>query len=298
MAYKKHLNTIIEKEYHKELIGMTQDSPIEEELFNALSNPLRRKILEFIDEIDGATYTDLTENFDLKSGPLYYHLRQMKQFVHQVEGKKYRLTEYGVKALNIFQGKKKPEYETFDETKKPKVFSMWKFSLAPLIRFFAKNPIHALIEFVILAGVSVFIGWQSDVIIVGNFVVTFKIPLWAGYLSLLGSWLFIAGFSDLLSRFIYKKKNNTFALLNVINLIFIPSVIFTIIIGIIGWASGTTLVIPSIVLLILHGLFQIWSFLIIITAIGEMKELTIEKSAIIAMVVSYAQIFTLIFILL
>ena len=276
---------------------MAQESPIEEAMFTALSNPIRRKIIEFIDYIGGATYTDLTEEFELKSGPLYYHLRQMKQFVYQGENKKYLLTEDGVKALNLFIGKK-PEYEIFEEPEKPAVFSMGKFSLNPLIQFFAKNPIHALIEFVILAGVSVFMAWQSEILIVGNFVVSYKVPLWLGYLSLIGSWLFIAGFSEVLSRFVFKKKKNSFALINVINLIFLPSFLFTIIVGLVGLASEGTVAVPSIVLLVLHGVFQIWSFLIVITAIGELKELSIERSAIIAMVVSYIQIFTLIFVLL
>ncbi len=277
---------------------MSKDSAIEEAMFDALSNPLRRKILEFIDEIGGATYTDLTENFELKSGPLYYHLRQMKKFVYQGENKVYLLTDDGTKALNIFKGKKEPEYEIFEMPEKPDVFSIGKFSLLPMVKFFAKNPIHSFIEFIILAGFSVFIGWNSDILIVGNFVLFYDVPLWVGYVSLLASWIFIAGFSELISRFIYKKKKHTFALINVINLIFIPSFLFTIIVGIIGWASDTTLVVPSIVLLVLHGLFQIWSFLIIITAVGELKELTIERSAIISMIVSYTQIFTLIFILL
>ncbi len=277
---------------------MSQDSKIEEALFTALSNPIRRRILEFIEEIGGATYTDLTETFELKSGPLYHHLRQMKQFVYQGDNKKYFLSEDGVKALNILKGKEKPEYEVFEETEKPKVFSIWKFSLAPLIRFFAKNPVHALIEFVILAGISVFIGWGSKILIVGNFVISYEVPLWLGYISLLGSWIFIAGFTEILSRFAFKKNKNTFPLINVTNLIFLPSFLFTVIVGIIGWASGTAIVVPSIVLLILHGVFQIWSFLIIITAVGEIKELSVEKSALIAMIVSYAQIFTLIFILL
>ena len=277
---------------------MNHDSTIEEAMFTALANPLRRKIIEFIDEIGGASYKDLTENFELKSGPLYYHLRQMRKFVYQGDSKKYLLTEDGMKALNIFRGKKEQEYETFEIPEKPKVFSMGKLSLKPMVKFFAKNPIHSFIEFIILAGFSVFIGWNSNILVVGNFVINYEVPLWLSYISLLGSWIFIAGFSELLARFIYKKKRNVFALINVINLIFIPSFLFTIIVGVSGWVSGITLVIPSAVLLVLHGIFQIWSFLIIITAIGEVKELTIEKSAIISMIVSYAQIFALIFILL
>ncbi|MHA2308197.1 MAG: winged helix-turn-helix domain-containing protein, partial [Candidatus Heimdallarchaeaceae archaeon] len=233
---------------------MSQESKIEEAMFTALSNPIRRKILEFIDEIGGATYTDLTETFELKSGPLYYHLRKMKQFVYQDEHKKYLLTEDGAKALSIFKGKKEPDYEIFEKIEKPNVFSIWKFSLVPLVRFFSKNPIHALIEFVILAGVSVFIGWGSNFLIVGNFVIPYEVPLWLGYVSLFVSWIFIGGFAEILSRFVYKKKKKSFTLINVTNLIFLPSFIFTIITGIISWTSGTTVVIPSILLLILHGL--------------------------------------------
>ena len=277
---------------------MSQESNIEEAMFTALSNPLRRKILDFIDDLGGATYTDLTETFGLKSGPLYYHLRQMKQFIYQDEHKKYRLTEDGLKALNIIRGKKEPEYEIFEEPEKPNVFSIWKFSLVPLVRFFAKNPIHALIEFIILAGVSVFIGWGSNFMIVGNFVIPFEIPLWLGYISLFASWIFIGGFAEILSRFVFKKRKNSFALINVSNLIFLPSFIFTIITGIISWSSGAAVVVPSVVLLVLHGVFQVWSFLIIITAVGDVKEISIEKSAIVAMLVSYTQIFALIFILL
>ena len=277
---------------------MSQESNIEEAFFTALSNPLRRKILEFIEDLGGATYTDLTETFGLKSGPLYYHLRQMKQFVYQDEHKKYRLTDDGLKALNIFRGKKEPDYEKFEDPEKPNVFSIWKFSLVPLVRFFAKNPIHALIEFIILAGVSVFIGWGSNFLIVGNFVIPYELPLWLGYMSLFASWIFVGGFTEILSRFVFKKRKKSLALINATNLIFLPSFLFTIIIGIIAWASATTITIPPVLLLVLHGLFQVWSFLIIITAVGDVKELSIEKSAIVAMLVSYTQIFALIFILL
>ena len=117
---------------------MSEDLQIDEELFSILSNPTRRKILKFIEEIGGATYTDLIEEFELKSGPLYYHLRQMKLFVYQGDDKKYFLTEKGKTTVLSLQGKKEHEYEIYEEQVKPKVFSIWKFTLAPFIRFFAK----------------------------------------------------------------------------------------------------------------------------------------------------------------
>jgi len=279
---------------------MSEDSKVDVIDFKALSNPTRRSILEYIAEMEWVTYTQLTEKFELKSGPLYYHLRQIKQFVYQDKHKKYYLTEEGKKAIIIIQGSDKQQTEIIyrEKEEEHRVFSIGKFSLAKFIRFFAKNPIHTLIEFVILAGVSVFLGSGNKILIVGNFVVPLEVPIWLAYVSLIGSWLFVGGFAELLSRLGYKKKQKPFTFLNVSNLIFLPSFLFILIVALVGAASGATVLVPSIVLLILHGVFQIWSFLVIITALGEIKELSINKSALIAMFVSYAQIFALIFILL
>ncbi|MCG3256926.1 MAG: helix-turn-helix transcriptional regulator [Candidatus Heimdallarchaeota archaeon] len=279
---------------------MSEDFKVDVIDFKALSNPTRRSILEYIADMQWVTYTQLTEKFELKSGPLYYHLRQIKRFVYQDEHKKYYLTEEGKKAIEIIQGKndKKVEIVYREKEEEHRVFSIGKFSLAKFIRFFAKNPIHTIIEFVILAGVSVYLGVGNKILIVGNFVVTLEVPLWLAYLSLLGSWLFVGVFSELIARFGYKKKEKSLALLNVSNLIFLPSFLFVLSVALAGLASGTTVVVPSIIMLILHGVFQIWSFLVIITALGEIKELSIDKSALIAMFVSYSQILALIFILL
>ena len=204
------------------------------------------------------------------------------------------------KAIIIIQGRDNKEVEIIYQEKEEehRVFSIGKFSLAKFIRFFAKNPIHTLIEFIILAGVSVFIGSGNKILIVGNFVVPLEVPIWLAYVSLIGSWLFVGGFAELLSRLGYKKKQKPFTLLNVSNLIFLTSFLFILIVSLVGVATGATVFVPSIVLLILHGVFQIWSFLVIITALGEIKELSVDKSALIAMFVSYTQIIALIFILL
>lgn len=279
---------------------MSDDSKTKAAVFKALSNPIRRQILEYIEDMEWVTYTDLTEKFDLKSGPLYYHLRQMKQFIFQDDQKKYYLSDEGKNALEIYKGKDVSEVKIIYKEKEEehRVFSIGKFSLAKFIRFFANNPYHTLIEFVILAGVSVYLGSRNQILIVGNFVVNLEIPIWLAYISLVGSWIFIGGISELLARFGYKKKNKPLAFVNVSNLIFLPSFLLVLTLALAGVASGGTVVVPSILMLILHGIFQVWSFLVIITALGEIKKLSIEKSALIAMLVSYTQIFALIFILL
>ncbi|NPD90144.1 MAG: helix-turn-helix transcriptional regulator [Asgard group archaeon] len=277
---------------------MSDDTQLKMELFSALSHPIRRQMLEFIAKEKEVSYTQLTDTFELKSGPLYHHLRKVSQFVYQREDKKYCLTEEGLKAIAILQGVDAPSFEELDTLLKPKIIQIGKVSLAPFIRFFSNNPYHVYIEFIILAVISGYLGVTNKIIIVGNFVLNFEISLVLAYVSMFASWIFLAIVSEVLSRVFYKKKENTIAIFGVTSLIFLPSFIFILVVWLTGLIMGTTIVVPTIALLILHGIFQIWSFLVIATALGVLKDLSLEKSAIIALIGNYIQIFSVIFIML
>lgn len=276
---------------------MTDDIEQRAEMFAAFSHPIRRQMLEFIAEEEEATYTMLTKKFDLKSGPLYHHLRRIKKFIYQREDKKYCLTEEGKKVLALLKGEEEPKPHGIIEEEKPEVFSIGKFSLEPLIKFFVKNPYHIFIEFFILVAVFGYLAAAYGVLVLGNFVINFETSLWIVYAIMIASWLFTAGLTEILARFAYKKKRNTIRIFGVSWLVFIPAFLFILISWLIGLTSGITIVVPSFVLLILHGIFQIWSFLILTTAIGSLKELSKEKSALISLVVIYTQVFVLIFVL-
>ncbi|MCG3227134.1 MAG: helix-turn-helix transcriptional regulator [Candidatus Heimdallarchaeota archaeon] len=277
---------------------MADDTQLKMEIFSVLSHPIRRKILELIEKEKEVSYTQLTETFELKSGPLYHHLRKMGQFVYQREDKKYCLTEEGLKAIAMLQGVDGPSFEDLGTLVKPKIIQIGKVSLAPFIKFFSKNPYHVYIEFIIFAAISGYLGATNKILIVGNFVLNFEISLVLAYVSMFASWIFLAIVSEVLSRLFYKKKENTVALFGVTSLIFLPSFIFILVVWLTGLIMGTTIVVPTIVLLILHGIFQIWSFLVIATALGVLKELSLEKSALIALIGNYIQIFSVIFIML
>ena len=277
---------------------MTEDREQKAEMFAAFSHPMRRQMLEYIAEEEEVTYTMLTKKFELKSGPLYHHLRRIKKFVYQREDKKYCLTDEGKKALFLVKGEVEPKSHGIIEEEKPKVFNIGKFSLEPLIKFFVKNPYHIFIEFFILVAVFGYLASAYGIIVLGNFVVNFEASLWLVYVIMIASWLFTAGLTEILARFVYKKKRNTLRIFGIAWLIFIPAFLFILVTWLIGLSSGITIVVPSFVLLILHGIFQIWSFLILTTAIGSLKELSKEKSAIISLIVTYIQVFVLIFVML
>lgn len=277
---------------------MTEDIEQKAEMFAAFSHPIRRQMLEYIEEEEEVTYTMLTKKFELKSGPLYHHLRRIKKFVYQREDKKYCLTDEGKKALSLVKGEVEPKSHGIIEEEKPKVFNVGKFSLEPLIKFFVKNPYHIFIEFFILVAVFGYLASAYGIIVLGNFVVNFEASLWLVYVIMIASWLFTAGLTEILARFVYKKKRNTLRIFGIAWLVFIPAFLFILVTWLIGLSSGITIIVPSFVLLLLHGIFQIWSFLILTTAIGSLKELSKEKSVIISLIVIYIQVFVLIFVML
>ncbi len=277
---------------------MTDDINQKAEMFAAFSHPIRRQMLEYIEEEGEATYTMLTAKFELKSGPLYHHLRRIKKFVYQREDKKYCLTDEGKKALAMLKGEEEPKPHGIIDDEKPKVFSIGKFSLEPLIKFFVKNPYHIFIEFFILVAVFGYLASAYGIIVLGNFVANFEASLWLVYVLMIASWLFTAGLTEILARFVYKKKRNTIRIFGVSWLVFVPAFLFILVSWFIGLSTGTTIVVPPFVLLILHGIFQIWSFLVLTTAIGSLKELSKEKSVIISLIVIYIQVFVLIFVML
>ena len=125
----------------------------------------------------------------------------------------------------------------------------------------------------------------------------YETNLFFSYLSIVASWLFLGGVIELIARFVFKKKGKSFHLISVSSIVFLPIFLFFIILWFIGLLSASAVILPAIVLLIMHGIFQVWTFMVLTTSLGVLKKLSIEKAAISAMFVSYIQIMITIFVL-
>lgn len=70
------------------------------DIFKALSHPTRRKILRKIAEKGVVSYKELT-SIEPKAGVLYHHLRLLGDLIYQDENKLYKLTDKGLKVLEF-----------------------------------------------------------------------------------------------------------------------------------------------------------------------------------------------------
>ena len=70
-----------------------------EDIFEALSNPIRRKILILLNE-KPMNYKELAAKLNISIGSLYYHLSYLKPLISQDELKRYLLNERGREVVN------------------------------------------------------------------------------------------------------------------------------------------------------------------------------------------------------
>ncbi len=125
-------------------------SQIENVVFQALANPVRRTILRIIaSKAQGASYTELITELSLSTGKMNYHLEQLGGLVEKNGERRYVLTPLGIKALNQLSLMK--EEITSDDAKYVRIAeSAQKSSLQPTLKSFL---------LVGIAFASLFVAW-------------------------------------------------------------------------------------------------------------------------------------------
>lgn len=104
----------------------------EDEVFSILSHPLRRKILRSMYHKNSITFTEMSD-WGVKTGTLYFHLRELAPLIQQNDDKKYSLTKSGktlsqwfitdsegktrVNKINSFTLIAQPIYAAFEQSK-------------------------------------------------------------------------------------------------------------------------------------------------------------------------------------
>lgn len=280
---------------------MSEQVDYESLLFDVLANPIRRKIIEEIAISEKLSYKQLVRLTKLKSGPLYHHLHKLENLLEQDEEKQYLLSDEGKRAVKLIEVSKAEEIEDYTEAAQEpvelRIITFFGLSLRPIVAFFAKHPYRTLAEFLILAIICGYLSYRDDILLLGNFTLSIETEIYFSYLSLFLSWLFLGGIAELIARFIFKKKEGTMALLSVTGLSFLPVFIFSIVVFIVNLSVQTAVYLPLIPLLIIHGVFQIWTFYVLSTTLGVVKKLSLDKSIIISLILNYIQILIVIFVL-
>lgn len=280
-----------------ELDGNPQQEEIshseEEIIYNALGSQIRRDILSFINKYQIVGFNELRKEFrSLKVGSLYHQLNTLKELIEQNDNKKYLLSDLGKVAHNIMilnkdhieaSNVKLPTKKEKSFTKKSLELITFFFLPRKIFQYLASEPLRTLFEGSIIIGAILFFAIDSQLVLIGFYPL--KVEDWYfSVIGIIGLWVFLALFTELLYTLFYKRRFNPVKLLAVVPFTLLPSMIALFFIWLQTKVSGTFLFLEGQILIVLG---QIWSLSLMTTAVSQSKELTMSRSSLVVLFTFY-----------
>jgi len=261
----------------------------EQRLYEALSHPIRRKILRLIAEQGFTTYSDLIAELELTPGSLYHHLGSLKDLVVQDEEKRYRFSSLGARATKLLDTgtgyvATNPAQNMLEVRRNP-FFEI--FSFQSLITTLNNAPIHSILESILIIGL---LGWLSSSMntVVAGYIILFKkysfpISLLAVIASCGTLFLFFEGGS----RYLFTRPQEIRGIWFITVISFLPQTIFLGIWYLLFRFLELTSISSTMALVIITCL-QFWSLLIQVVNLRRIKKLAMEKALVLALGALYA----------
>jgi len=82
---------------------MSVDQENVSKILNALSHPIRRQILLYLNQRQEGSFTDLATTLNVDTGKLSFHLRSLEAFLEQAPAGKYKLSRVGQNAIMLIK---------------------------------------------------------------------------------------------------------------------------------------------------------------------------------------------------
>lgn len=262
-------------------------------VYDALSHPLRKRIVEIIGEKKLAGFKDLKDMLNVSVGTLYYHLDVLEDLITQNEERKYVLTNKGKFALGLLSSSEEQLKATGIalKAKEPSIFSSFIREIAFGRRMFisvTSNPLRYIPEVLMIVGFGAWIfaetriepimmfynnqpTWPSSMIIIAEFV---------------ASWVIIFGLCEILSIIFFRRFGGEMNLLvgtafSLVPMLILPAVLYAN--NLLNLGLRVNWLWINVFLLI----FQAWILCLLTAAVGFSKGLRMEKAALISLTVMY-----------
>ena len=97
------LSLSVPETYGRMILGskMVIDQDNTSKILSILSHPLRREILNYVNEKEECSFTDLLNFLQVDTGKLSFHIRNLSVFLEQTPTGKYRLSKLGENAVRL-----------------------------------------------------------------------------------------------------------------------------------------------------------------------------------------------------
>jgi len=250
-------------------------------VFEAISHPIRIKIVELLAEKGEMGFSELKEELGISTGSIYHHLSMLSDFIVQNEKRKYVLNQDGKRLYRLIK-ENKFQVSNENKSKLTKIKNMFTGALFPVflsshsrITFFMGSLIAILnvlglynneLNYKLLFLIDVRITTLTDVLL--NFII---------------NWIIIYIILEITSLIFLKTKGNELSLFFMIPISLFPLLFF---IYLWGFISSFNQNFTRFVFV----LFQAWSFLQIIRAMQIMKNLSLQQALISALVLYFASV--------
>ncbi len=246
-----------------------------------LRDPTRRKIIELLGEHSKIGFKELRSTLDLGVGTVYYHLDMLSDFLSQDKSRKYALNDRGQMLYRTLKdGNVTPALKVGSEALSHR-FGRWLF-LSPV---FAKT---TRLEFFLPVAIAVLIlGALGSALASLEPVFLFYFPSTRSFESaaimFLFYWVGLFLLAEAVIYVLFRRTGGDLQLFACVSISALPLALFPYIYIVI---SATSSWLPRYVLLI----FQVWTLLLISSALSFGKGLRLDRSIIVSLILLYINI--------
>lgn len=261
-------------------------------IYNALSNPYRRQIINILRTKGRAGFKDLHHDLKMSVGALYHHLGVLEGLVTQGPDKKYVLTDIGrsaVDSLSVSEEKIAVATPKGSQPETTLAFLAKELLFGrSLFRYLEQQPLTSLPLAVLIVMLG---GWLSSQTGLEPLLLFFVSPsvgvnrLWFIVLFPLG-WLGTFAISEVLSVALFHRTGGRLSLLTSSAFAMLPLLVVPGIFYLFSLNPRT----PSIYLVLVPVILQAWVMCLLSAAITFSKGLRMERTALISLSVVYLNI--------
>lgn len=262
-------------------------------VYSILKHPIRLKILEILAGKEAVSFTELKNTLSIGTGKIYYHLDALGPFIMQNEKRQYLLSKDG-KRVYHFIVSSKDKLSTLEITEP----GLNKLAKGVFLALFPKSYFAVLMDkptlqligavcLMMLGGWITMMASLNPTMLSLTFTSTPSINIITLFIA---GWVGIFILSDLLSALIFRRTKNHLGLLVSSAHAFIPLIIFSIISAVNRYYPfGFTGLIAYLVLI----LAQLWTLCFLATAINLSKELKMDRSLLLSLLIFYINVIIL-----
>ncbi len=264
------------------------------DIFDALRNPIRRKIILLLGEYGGLRAKDLKRYLNIGSGQLYYHLNVLRDFIDQDEDKKYFLTKLGEEAYAALSEGEVPR-TTVSGTSVGGNFFIRLISIVlfpkGLFNYIFEEPLRHLIEVILVIFVGGYLSYVSGYVSIIYIPMRLSPSFYASYLYLFINILVVFVVIEAASYILFGVKGRQLASFMGSVFSLIPIIILFLLLylieysGLEGFYLSNQYFLKGIIILC-----EVYAVTLLASSISVAKSLKIYKASLVSLMVSYLAI--------